>query len=187
MSLSYRVSLQVCEVVSADDRTVHQLDLRDILPEDQMKDLLRDALTERGFEENEDGHLERAEEGGEVMTVDLESLELTTELEAESEVSGKVDAWGDAESRDTARRRAESSAQSQADAMLERGQKDVQSRVTQQLAEGESARLEEMNQVLQDVYSEALKRKAREMGDVVDQYEGTNQDGEYELVIKVEV
>ena len=44
-----------------------------------------------------------------------------------------------------------------------------------------------MNQVLQDVYSEALKRKARQLGDVVDQYEGTNENGEYELVIKVEV
>ena len=40
---------------------------------------------------------------------------------------------------------------------------------------------------LQDVYAEALKRKARKMGDVVDQHEGTNENGEYELVIKVEL
>ena len=54
MSLSYRVTLQVCEVVSADDKTVHQLDLRDILPEEDMKDLLRQSLEARGFEEGED-------------------------------------------------------------------------------------------------------------------------------------
>ncbi len=71
--------------------------------------------------------------------------------------------------------------------MVDRGEKDLQRQVTQQLAEGESARLEEMNQTLQDVYSEALKRKARKMGDVVDQHEGTNENGEYELVIKVEL
>lgn len=187
MSLSYRVTLQVCEVVSADDKTVHQLDLRDILPEEDMKDLLRQSLQERGFEEGEDGKLTRREDGGEVITVDLESLELTTELENESEVKGKVDAWGDAESRQSARKQAEASAQSQANALLERGQKDAQRKVTQQLASGEKERLEEMNQVLQDVYSEALKRKARQLGDVVDQYEGTNENGEYELVIKVEV
>ena len=31
MSLSYRVTLQVSEVVNADDKTVHQLDLRPVL------------------------------------------------------------------------------------------------------------------------------------------------------------
>jgi hypothetical protein len=44
-----------------------------------------------------------------------------------------------------------------------------------------------MNKVLQDVYSEALKQKARKMGEVVEQHEGTNDRGEYELVIKVEL
>jgi len=187
MSLSYRVTLQVQEVVSADDKTVHQLDLRDILGEDDMKDLLKQSLEERGFEEEEDGKLVRREGSGEVITVDMESLQLTTELESSSEVSGKVDAWGDAESRGSARRQAEASAQRQANSIIERGQKDIQSKVTEQLARGEKDRLEEMHQTLQDVYAEALKRKARQMGDVVDQYEGTNENGEYELVIKVEV
>lgn len=187
MSLSYRVTLQVSEVVSADDKTVHQLDLRDILSPDEMRDLLRQTLLGRGFEEDEENKLVRKEESGEIITVDLESLELSTELESASEVKGKVDAWGDAESRSNAQRQAESSAQRQADSMVERGRQDVQRRVTQQLAEGERERLGEMNQVLQDVYSEALKRKARRMGEVVEQHEGTNENGEYELVIKVEL
>ncbi len=187
MSLSYRVTLQVSEVVGADDKTVHQLDLRDILPEDEMKDLLRNSLKEKGFEEDEDGKLVRKEESGETITVDMESLELVTELEQETEVTGRVDAWGDAESRSVAKERAEASAQRQADSILERGQKDAQRKVTDQLAKGEKDRLDEMNEVLQDVYSEALKKKARQMGDVVEEYEGTNEEGEYELVIKVEV
>ncbi|MEM1347600.1 MAG: hypothetical protein AAGI01_03525 [Myxococcota bacterium] len=188
MSLSYRVSLQVQEVVSADDKTVHKLDLHDVLPEEEMKDLLRESLEQRGFEQGEEEHtMVRQGDGGETITVNLDTMEVTTELEAESEVRGKVDAWGDAETRAGARRQAESSARSQADQMVERGQKEVQRRVTQQLAEGEADRLEQMNEVLQDVYSEALKRKARRMGDVVEQAEGTNENGEYELVIKVEV
>lgn len=186
MSLSYRVTLQVCEVVSADDKTVHQLDLREVLDGEEMKDLLREKMLERGFEE-QDGKLVRQQEGGETLTLDLESMELTTELELESEVKGKVETWGDAESRANAKRQAESRAQNQADALIERGQRDAQSKVSSQLAAGESERLEEMNQVLQEVYSEALKRKARRMGEVVEQYEGTNERGEYELVIKVEV
>jgi hypothetical protein len=187
MSLSYRVSLEVAEVVSADDKTIHQLDLRDILPEDEMKDLLREQLLARGFEEGEDGKLVREEDGGETITVDLETLEVTTELESESEVKGKVDAWGDAESRQSARRQAEGSARSQADALVERGRKETQRKVTQQLADGERERIEEMNHTLQDVYAEALKRKARRMGEVIEQSEGTTENGEYELVIKVEI
>ncbi len=188
MSLAYRVSLKVCEVVSADDKTVHQLDLRDVLPEDEMKDLLRARLVEQGFEEEEEGKkLVKEGASGEMITVDMESLELTAELEVEKTVSGKVDSWGDAETRAAAKRQAENRAQQQANALLERGQKDAQSDVSSRLAAGESDRLEEMNQVLQDVYSEALKRKARRLGDVVEEYEGTNEAGEYELVIKIEV
>lgn len=187
MSLSYRVTLQVKEVVGADDKTVHQLDLREILSQEEMRDLLRQSLKSRGFEEGEGNTLTRKEEGGEVITVDLDSLEMSTELEDASEVSGNVDAWGDAETRQGAKRQAEDSARRQADAMVERGRQDVQRRVTQQLAEGEKDRLEEMNEVLQDVYAEALKQKARRMGEVVDQHEGTNENGEYELVIKVEL
>ena len=88
MSLSYRVTLQVKEVVGADDKTIHQLDLRDILSQEEMRDLLSNALKSRGFEEGEDNTLTRKEESGEVITVDLESLELTTSLENDSEVSG---------------------------------------------------------------------------------------------------
>lgn len=187
MSLSYRVSLQVCEVVSADDKTTHKLDLQSILPEDEMKGLLRDSLTARGFEEQEDGTLKRVEEGGEVITVNLEDLTMTTELASEDTVEGKVEGWGDAETRRGAQRDAERRAREQASALVDQGQREAQRRVTSQLAEGESARLEDMNQALQDVYAEALKRKARALGDVVEQVEGTNAQGEYELVIKVEL
>jgi hypothetical protein len=187
MSLSYRVSLEVKEVISADDKTIHQLELRDILPQEEMRDLLKDALIERGFEQGEGESLTREAASGEVTNVDLESLEVTTSLERSSEVSGKVDAWGDAETRSGAKNQAERSAQRQADAMVARGRSDAQSSVSQKLAEGEEERLEEMNNVLQGVYAEALKRKARRMGDVIEQHEGTNENGEYELVIKVEL
>ena len=189
MSLSYRVSLKVCEVVAADDKTIHQLDLRDVLPEEEMKDLLRARLIEQGFEQSEDDENKLVREGktGETVSVDMETLELTAELEMEQEVSGTVDTWGDSHTRAAAKRQAEARAQQQADAMLERGQQKAQSEVSSRLAAGESDRLEEMNQVLQDVYSEALKRKARRLGDVIEEYEGTNEAGEYELVIKIEV
>lgn len=187
MSLSYRVTLQVSEVVNADDKTVHQLDLRPVLEQEDMKALLRQALKQRGFEEEGDTKLVRKEKTGESVTVDLESLQLTAELEAKSEVKGQVEGWGDAETRDNAKRSAQSRAQEQAENMVEQGRKETQRKVTRQLAEGEGARLEEMNKVLQDVYSEALKQKARKMGEVVEQHEGTNERGEYELVIKVEL
>ena len=187
MSLSYRVTLQVAEVVSADDKTVHQLDLQSILSEEEMRDLLRQSLIARGYEEEEEGKMVRREEYGEIMSADLDALEMTAGVDEAAGVRGKVGTWGDAWSRAGASRQAEANARDQANAMVGRGAKDAQRRVTQQLAEGEKERLEEMNETLQDVYAEALKRKAQKLGDVVDQHEGTNENGEYELVIKVEV
>ena len=39
--------------------------------------------------------------------------------------------------------------------------------------------------MLQEVYAEALKRQAGQLGEVMEVREGTSPEGQYELVIKV--
>jgi len=42
-----------------------------------------------------------------------------------------------------------------------------------------------LNEILQEVYAESLKRKAGQMGDILEVSESTSEDGNYELVIRV--
>ena len=57
--------------------------------------------------------------------------------------------------------------------------------VIKALSEHREAQQAELNQVLQRVYAESLKRKASQLGDVLEVTEST-VDGQYELVIKIE-
>ena len=63
--------------------------------------------------------------------------------------------------------------------------KELQVEVTQELIDSEQARMQLINEALQDVYRDALKRKASQLGEVTSINESTNENGEYELVIKV--
>jgi light-regulated signal transduction histidine kinase (bacteriophytochrome) len=187
MSLAYQISLNIQEVVGADDEVTHKLDLREILDQESMIELLKAALAERGFEEVDEATMERVGDDGVKQSVNLESLEVTSSLEIEKEVSAQVSAVGDGETRAEARRDAERRARDRVSAVVESGTRDVQREVTAKLEKGQSGRIEELNEVLQGVYAEALKRKAPQMGEVIEVREGTNAAGDYELTIKVQV
>ena len=45
--------------------------------------------------------------------------------------------------------------------------------------------MRQLNEILQQVYAESLKRKAAQLGDIMNIQESTH-DGEYELVIHIE-
>jgi hypothetical protein len=185
--MAYQVRLRLQEVVSAGDEIVHRLDLREILGRDEMVELLEDALEEAGFEREDDTTLARTDEDGVRTEVDLEDLEVRSSLELDRELSAQVSAVGDGETRASAKRDAEARARERAQAILESGGRDVQREASEKLEAGEEERLAELNEILQGVYAEALKRKAPRMGEVIEVSEGTGESGDYELVIKVEV
>lgn len=181
MSQSVRISIKIAEDVRASDRYVHRLDLCEILDPASMRELLVKALTDRGFERDGEHTLRRENDDGVVQTVDLEALEVTTELSESKRVDGQVDAWVD---RDIVKGDLEAAARRR---VLQDEERGLQQRLTARLAEGVEARREELGEALEEVYAESLKQKARSLGNVVSQQEGRTEDGEYELVIKVEV
>ena len=66
-------------------------------------------------------------------------------------------------------------------------QAERQRELSEALAAGEDARMELLNSVLQDVYAEAVKTRAGQLGDVLEVVEGESAEGNYELTIRVSV
>ena len=194
MSQVYHVKLKesVSETFSVSDHVKHKLCLTPILPEGEMLELLKQQLLDAGYTE-EAGALTLENERGEHVSVDLEALEATVTLSRSREVKEELTATASYENdRGPGREAAEQRAADELAKKLS-DHKVKGERVTQALAQDVINRLSEhretqqaeLNQVLQRVYTESLKRKASQLGDVLEVTEST-VDGQYELVIKIE-
>ena len=195
MSQCYWLTLSesVTRQIRSRDQVTYPIELSDILPPDEMRALLRQMLLEQGFVENEEGRLSATGTVGEVITVDLDAMEVVAELESEHEFSqdivgtGMYDEDFGAEGKKLAREEAKSDIERQrvgaekaADAVAKRKQNDL----SKTLDDSDANRLRQLNEVVQRVYAEALKRKAHQLGDVVSVQESTSPQGEYQLTIK---
>jgi hypothetical protein len=189
MSRAYRirVSESLNRSLQAEDEVFAQLELLEVLPSEQMAELLRDELIQRGFAEK-DGRLQRTADG---VTVEIDpncgEVVLTSaterELEIEAEREGLAyDDFGPAERsvKKALKKQLQSDLQKQAD----REQGKLQSEATKRL-EGHLADLQkELNQAVNRVTGEALKRKAAQLGAIKEMSEDP-QTGS--LTIKIEV
>ncbi len=86
MSRRYRIAVRetLRRVVRREDHVSSQLELLEVLPADQMADLLAEELVRRGFE-RKDGSLTR-KQGGVEVAVDLETGEVTVRAASEKEI-----------------------------------------------------------------------------------------------------
>src|SRR5262245_19269755 len=86
MSRSYRISVKESQkrVLKAHDRVSTQLEILEVLPGDQMADLLREELKGRGFKERS-GQLVR-EADGVVVSVDPRTGTVTVAAESQKQV-----------------------------------------------------------------------------------------------------
>ncbi len=192
MSQMYRVRLasSVRHTVQAGDSVAYPLKLTGILPEEELLDLLRQALLRRGFAAGEENPQLLTGQGsaGERIVVDLDAMTVTASLDEEAEIATEVEVVGVAGTKGQAAEQARSDLEEhrrQAANRLEREGRLVQKDLTRRLADSDEERQRQLHEVLQEVYAEALKRKAGELGDVMEVREGTSPDGQYELVIKV--
>ena len=196
MSQIYHVELKssVSERFDLSDCVTHKLNLTPIIDLSEMLDLLELELIERGFErvEGETRSFKRENERGEQVTFDLDQHEVRVSLSEREELSVEVTAREhydlDFVSRREGERRTQAkldeqrdSVRSQLDEMAERRQRAR----TERLSESVEAQRRELNEVLRGVYAESVKRKARQLGDVMEVNESM-VDGQYELVIKIE-
>mgnify|MGYP005855089941 CR=1 FL=1 len=176
MSRAYRIEVKerLRTILKGEDRVSTRLELLDILPRDQMAKLLADELKRRGFELTDpaqpDGPLERTREDGLVVEIDPRSSEVVVRLEREreTEIEGSKVGVGDTdygkkgEHSLTRKLREDLLKELSETARKQSGQ--LQREVTDQLERELSGLRAELDQAVNRVTVEALKRKAAAMG-----------------------
>jgi hypothetical protein len=196
MSQIYRVELKdsLSESFDLSDSVKHTLNLTPIIELSEMLDLLEAILEERGFKrvEGEVRRLTRENTRGEQVTFDLEQQEVIVSLSEREELSVEVVAGGhydeDFVSRSEGEQRTRlklDEQKSEAHATLEAHAERRQRALTQKLSESVDDQRRELNEILRGVYAESVKRKAAQLGEVMEISESTD-NGQYELVIKIE-
>ncbi len=189
MSQSYHCQLQqsVTVTVAVGDTVTHSLNLTEILPREEMVALLREQLIGLCFVP--DGDTLTLVEDGTTTVVDLAAMEVTISRASEKELSATATVTGRGYTRSAAKASAEQgldSAVQRTREQLAGEQKRIQRQETAAVESADSQVKEVLHLALQQVYTESLKRKAAQLGDVLSVHESTSETGEYELVIKIE-
>jgi hypothetical protein len=189
MSRAYRirVSESLSRTLQAEDEVCSHIELLEVLPPEQMTDLLREELKQRGFAEK-NGRLVRNDDGvsveidpacGEIVLTSAAKREVALEAEREGLAYDDI---GPAER--SVKKSLKRQLQSDLERQAQHEQGKLQREATKRL-EGHLADLEkELNQAVNRVTAEALKRKAAQLGAIKEMTEDP-QTGS--LTIKVEV
>lgn len=203
MSYGYRITVTrtVSETVKGKDRSTNRVQLTEILPPERMKEMLGRALEKKGFKKQADGTWIRTSSGV-TETFNPETMEVTAQAEAKGDIKKQksVQAAGDARDlRDAGHQRAHVEAEVGArlekeiavsEAERKAKQSELEAEARKQLEETEAKRGKDLHEATLDVYAEALKEKARTLGEVKEMHESKRSDGaggqDYELTIKVE-
>jgi hypothetical protein len=189
MSRSYRIAIRetLRRVLKAHDKVSTQLEILEVLPAEQMAELLARELEQRGFR-REGENLVREKDGIKV-TVDPRTGTVTVSVEGEKEVTlqqekeGRAydDAGPTARSvREQLREQAKKDLEKQAERQTSELQTEVTDRLEKEL--GEIRR--ELDQAVNRVTAEALKEKARQMGRIKEMTEDP-QTGSLTIVVEV--
>ncbi|QGJ70052.1 Hypothetical protein PBC10988_17410 [Planctomycetales bacterium 10988] len=171
MSRAYRIQVRetLKRVFRTGDAVATDLELLEILPKEEMAALLKEELQGRGFSD-EEGKLQRTQ-GNIIIKVDPATAQVTVEAECEEEVTLSSEQVGNAyddagpnakETREKLRETAKEDLIEQA----ERQKSQLQSQTTDQLETELQGLREELDQVVNRVTAEALKRKAAQLGNI---------------------
>jgi FtsH ternary system domain X5 len=189
MSRAYRIRVKesISQDLSASDEVCSDLEILEILPGDQMADLLKGELKGRGFEE-EDGKLVRSKDGI-TVTVDPKSGEVGVKAEKgeKVELETEKEGWGydDVGPRGQAiRKQLSEQAKAELERRAQRHQERLQGEATEELEGAMGDVRKELNDAVNSVTREALKRKAAQLGQIKEMTEDPEAGS---LTIKVEV
>ena len=174
MSRGYRIAvpLQTARgTVTASDELCVDLDVLPILSEGEMRALIKDSLKEKGWREGKDGEMTKVLGDGATAVLDKDGKTVTVRLETTREVQGSG--------------QTDQEAKASLDARSKEAEKEAKQKATQQLARAEPALRGELDDAVQKVYIEALKKKAAQMGQVESLQETKGTDGSMEITIKV--
>lgn len=188
MSRAYRIKVNesLLRVIRATDHVSSTLELLEILPGKQMMELLDQELDRRGFKRQGDQTV-RQEDNGVTVEVDLNSGTITVRAEESAEVrlTAERDGWTyERQNREQAAERLRSAMRKELEAQATHQVGELQKSVTDRL-EGCLADLKaELDQVVNRVTAEALKRKAASMGRIKEITDDP-QTGSLTIVVEV--
>ena len=189
MSRAYkiRVSETLKRVVRGQDSVSTCLELLEILPCEEMAELLAVELEQRGYTRN--GSTARKNLKGATVTVDLNTGEVTAQAEAQEtiEITRDLERRGyddTAAANETAKKELRAAVRADLKKQASELQADLQSRVTDQLEKELAGLKGELNQAVNRATAEALKRKAAQLGQIKEMTEDP-QKGLLTLVIEV--
>src|SRR5262249_49655715 len=171
MSRSYRIAIResLRRVIRAADSVSSQLEILEVLPAEQMAELLAQELEQRGF--RRDGDQLVREQDGVKVSVDPKTGTVTVAAEASQQVDLQQDregrAWDDAgSSAQQAREQLRQQARQDLEKQAERQTSELQTQVTDRLERQLNDLRRELDQAVNRVTAEALKVKARQMGEI---------------------
>jgi hypothetical protein len=176
MSRAYRIRISesLRRHVEVSDGIQSKLEILEVLPPEQLAEILKAELAAAGFEELGEGEEGKA---GEWVRVDEDGVEVRVNPEegtvtvaagaeelVELERERQVSAW--AENDAAVRERGQKALKAELEDELDERSKDLQAEVTKKL-EGKLGDLrQELDRISNKVTAEALKRKAASMGEV---------------------
>jgi hypothetical protein len=189
MSRAYRIRVResLRRTVRAGDRVSTTLEVLEILPPEQMAELLRQELKGRGFRE-QGGKMVRQQKGI-TIAVDPENGTVT----ASSELTEKVELAGEREARvytdvgpgaEKSKKELRASLRGDLEKEAKEREEDLQRRATDKLEAELSDLRQELNQAVNRVTAEALKRKAAQLGQIKEMSEDRER-GELTIVVEV--
>ncbi len=190
MSRAYRITVKESSTreLKGSDEICTQLEVLEILPPEVMAELLKKELIQKGYTENADGTLTR-EDGNITVTVNPKTFEVSVKsqvgeevtLEAKRETFGYDDVGpAQRELRERLKKQIDDDISKKAEHETER----LQGQATAELEEKLCDLQPELSEVVNKVTREALKLKARQLGNITEM----NEDEETgSLTIKIEV
>ena len=189
MSRAYRLKVResLRRILRAQDRVSTQLELLEVLPREQMAQLLREELKGRGFEEKGETLVRRQK--GVTVTVETATGTVAVESEATREAALEAETQGrgyedfgpsraemDRELRSHLLRNLEKQAEKEAAAL--------QTQVTDRLERELGDLRQELDQAVNRVIGAALKQKAAQLGQIKEMTEDP-QTGSLTIVVEV--
>lgn len=190
MSRAYRITVKESTTrdIKGSDEICTQLELLEILPPEQMADLLRGELKNRGFDESDDGTMTR-KDGKITVTVDPCNGEVAVKSEASEtvtlEAKREATTYDDIGPHDTqVRKQVSEQLKRDLEKKAEKESERLQTQATEVLEKHLDELQPELSQVVNKVTRDALKQKAQQLGTVKEIAEDAETGS---LTIKIEV
>ncbi len=189
MSRAYRIAVKetLSKVIRAEDHVSTQLEMLDILPADQMSDLLAEQLVQAGFVREGNSAVRRDRDV--VVSVDLESgtVTVTSEKSRNVSVTGQKAGRSYDQQGSSAKQVRENLRDSLAKDLqqdVSDREKDLQRQVTDQLESELAGLRRELDQAVNKATAQALKQKAAQIGQIKELTEDP-ESGSLTIVVEV--